>query len=378
MARVSLIPLNSSPSTLHSDRLGSFCHALMTAGHSVQVEPILDSSQDLVKQAVDAIRAALGSEIIVVDLAMNYASDDLVAVANQLSQGSASLVVAARRGRWFGPLLRRLTGSSDPFSGLAGLTQGAARSADAAWSPVGSRLTFEFLARLPGDRCEVLVNPVPAPRRAWIPLDDVRHAKRIADEKLGTFSRLLQFCFVGASGMVVDLSTYAALLALLSRTALHNQSILSVAGGNSVTLAEALAGLLSIATAIVWNFSLNRRLTFNDARRGSIVHQFARYVLSNLAGCAVSLAFRLLLPSRIPFFGRHRLAAAVTGIIAATGISFTLARWFVFTHRPKITIPSVQTLTEPIQSPQENSPGERDHLSTRITKSAQLNAGLPK
>ena len=43
---------------------------------------------------------------------------------------------------------------------------------------------------------------------------------------------------------------------------------------------------------------------------------------------------RLYLPSRIDFFARHRLAAAVVGIVAATGISFTMARWLVF--RPPI------------------------------------------
>ena len=375
MARVSLIPLSAPSSVVNSDQLGSFRHALEAADHGVQIETIRDGSLGLVEQAVEAIRTASGTAIIVVDLGMNYSPTDLVAVANRLRENPASLVVTARRGRWFGSTLRRLIGCSDPLSGLVGLTRDAARHADAAFAPVGSRFTCELLARVPGARHEVLVDPVPAPRRPWVPLEDIRHAKRIADDRLGTFSRLIQFCLVGASGMIFDLSMYAGLLALLSRTPLHDQSILPVVGGNSVTLAQALAGLVSIATAIVWNFSLNRRLTFNDARRGSIARQFARYVLSNLAGCAVSLAFRLLLPSRIPFFARHRLAAAVTGIIAATGISFSLARWFVFAHRSERSVTTTRSSGERKLSSGNLSSAGSDPAPA---KSAQLSAALPK
>jgi hypothetical protein len=41
------------------------------------------------------------------------------------------------------------------------------------------------------------------------------------------------------------------------------------------------------------------------------------------------------LPAHILFFERHRLAAAVVGIVAATGVSFTMSRWLVFSRRPE-------------------------------------------
>jgi dolichol-phosphate mannosyltransferase len=97
----------------------------------------------------------------------------------------------------------------------------------------------------------------------------------------------------------------------------------------------ATAGALSILIALVWNFTLNRRLTFNDARRGSVARQFATYALGNALGIAVSLFLRLYLPLHIGFFARHRLAAAVVGIVVATGISFSMSRWVVFIRRPE-------------------------------------------
>ena len=94
-----------------------------------------------------------------------------------------------------------------------------------------------------------------------------------------------------------------------------------------------IAAAIAIAIALVWNFALNRRLTFNDARTGSLPRQFLTYVLSNALAIALSFTVRLYLPARVDFFARHRLAAAVVGIVAATGVSFTMARWLVFARR---------------------------------------------
>ena len=129
--------------------------------------------------------------------------------------------------------------------------------------------------------------------------------------------------------MVVDLSSYALFQLILSRTPLAR--LPAPWTGGSCDLA--VAGALAIALAVVWNFSLNRRLTFNDSRQGSILRQFATYVLGNAFAIALSYTLRMVLPLRVAFFGRHRLAAALVGIIAATGISFSMSRWVVFNRR---------------------------------------------
>ena len=74
----------------------------------------------------------------------------------------------------------------------------------------------------------------------------------------------------GASGMVVDLSFYAFFQWLLSFTSLATRT--SALFGCSWHLA--IAAALSISIALVWNFTLNRRLTFNDAHKGSMLRQF--------------------------------------------------------------------------------------------------------
>ncbi|HEY2159483.1 MAG TPA: GtrA family protein, partial [Isosphaeraceae bacterium] len=177
-------------------------------------------------------------------------------------------------------------------------------------------------------RADVPVAPVATTSRASTPLGDLRQLKRLADDRFGNASRLLQFCFVGASGMVVDLTLYALFQWLFGATSLAR--VTTPLG----PLYLVVSGALSVGIALSWNFTLNRYLTFSYAKGGSIVRQFLTYALSNALGIALSFSLRLLLPMRVPFFAQHKLAAAVVGIVAATGISFTMARWLVFRPRP--------------------------------------------
>ncbi len=349
MARVSLIVLRVPGISWPSQRVAACRAGLEELGHDVEVlavadptarpipgpdepwcEPMVAGRPGLAEAAVAGLRAARGRLLVVLDLGMAYAPEDVFAVVARLAAGEAELVVAARPGRLAAATARRLLGTSDPSSGLVGLTREAADEADDSFSPVGPRFALELLARVGGRRIDVPVGPVAAGPRTSPRFDDVRLAKRLADDRFGNASRLIQFCLVGASGMVVDLTCYAGLQMILARTALAGMEAPLVGG----SLALAGSAVLAVATALTWNFSINRRLTFNDARGGSIARQYVRYVLSNLLGIAVSLTLRLALPRWVGFFARHRLAAAVVGIVAATGISFTMARWFVFGRRP--------------------------------------------
>ncbi len=348
MLRVSLIALRPAGAPWPSSLLAGCRAGLEELGHAVEVlvvsDPTARPTLDLVEPwcvsmlapapglseaAVAGLRASRADLLVLLDPSRGYAPEDVFAVVGKLAEGRADLVLAASPRPRMPSAVRRLIGTSDPLSGLVGLTREAAIAADGKLAPVGSRFAAELLARVPGRRADVAVGKVAASLGTSSPLDDVRLAKRLADDRFGTASRLIQFCFVGASGMVVDLTCYALFQALLARTALASWT-LPLIGGSSALAASAV---LAIGLALTWNFSLNRRLTFNDARRGSIAAQYFRYVLSNLLGIGVSLTLRLALPATVGFFARHRLAAAVAGIVAATGISFTMARWFVFDRK---------------------------------------------
>jgi dolichol-phosphate mannosyltransferase len=260
----------------------------------------------------------------------------VVRVADTLTQDPARATVAVACGWGFdgarqapgvlGGVLQRLTGSADPFSGLVGVTRAALQRRTHPFDAAGSWFALELLAKVPGGRREVAAaRPARGPMADGASLGDLRHFKKLADHRYGNLSRLVQFCLVGASGMVVDLSCYALFQWLLRGTALAGRALPGLG-----PLDLAASAFLAVGLALTWNFSLNRRLTFSYARHGSLVSQFLAYVAGNLAAISVNLLIRLRLPQYVGFFDDHKLAAAVIGIVLATGISFSMSRWVVF------------------------------------------------
>ncbi len=344
MVSVSLIVLDRPGCPVDDRRLGAWEAALSAAGYEVEVvvvgpgapawsgssRHVASRGQGTSADAVDGLRAASGDVRVVIDAARTYAPADLPRLIAPLVEGRAEVGVGVCRHRGWRALastaLRPLSGSVDPFSGLLALTREAFERVDDDFKPVGGRFALEILARARWNRADVAVDAERSTNFPTLGLDDLRHIKRIADDRLGNVSRLLQFCVVGASGMVIDLTLYALFQWVFARTWMAGRT--TPIGDAPLDLA--VAGALAIALALTWNFTLNRYLTFSYAKRGSVIRQFSTYVLSNALGIALSFTLRLALPRYYTFFRDHRLAAAVVGIVAATGISFTMSRWLVF------------------------------------------------
>jgi dolichol-phosphate mannosyltransferase len=358
-----IIPISGTDVPTDAD-IASYRRVLRDQAHASSVEVILAghfpaaahapgaSNSILIPTAgtgkIAALRegmdAASNELLVVLDPHRAYTPQAIVEVIEGLLTSDADFAIAVpRRDRhrsWWRALGRRCLGligqltlgTSDVFSGLIAIRPSRLRAATNLHHARGSRLVLDLLAWPTTAHRDVPVETRPDDRLQVGPLrfDDIRQLKRLLDHRFGTMSRLVQFCMVGASGMAVDLTLYALLQLLFAR--FWSLPAGALASGFSWPLAT--AGALAIFTAMVWNFTLNRRLTFNDSRGGSIPRQFLTYALGNALGIAVSLSLRLFLPQYFGFFARHRLAAAVVGIIIATGISFSMSRWVVFIRRP--------------------------------------------
>ncbi len=352
MAHVSLILPIAPGSERLDERIGEYRRALERAGHRVEVLAVADprlaadlvglegswqllvaETPGLAVSAIAGVRQARADILLILDLERGYRPEDLARVIAPVERGLAELAVGCQTETGLlARSMQALVGTSDPRSGLIALTRSCVEQAGEPLEPIHSRYVIDLLLKTRKRSLDVPVRatPLPAIRLRDVRLDDLRHLKRLADRRFGNASRLLQFCLVGASGMLVDLSSYALFQQLFSRTWLAQ--VRAPIGNESLALAA--SGALAIALAMTWNFSLNRRLTFSYARHGSVVRQFLTYALSNALGNALSFSLRIVLPGRFAFFHRHKLAAAVVGIVAATGISFSLSRWVVFRRRP--------------------------------------------
>ena len=355
MPRISLIvPISAAPNP-NDDRIVAFRDALASRG-DVEVVLVTENNpgassprkidglraigfvageRGRVAAVVEGCKRATGSILVALDPARGYAPEDIERVVQPLEHDRADVAIAARHADRGGlrALLTKLCGTTDPRSGLIAVDRSAFDHAETTFRPVGDTFSFELLARLGGRWIDV---PLAGGRDSvssspWrLEINELRHLKRLADHRFGIVSRLIQFCAVGGSGMIVDLTLYSLFQWLFGQTSLAS----SVLPPTKVTLALALSRTLAIGIALVWNFALNRRMTFSDARSGSIVRQFIAYVLSNLLGIVISLLISLGLPRKVPFFNAHKLIAAVVGIVFATGISFSMSRWVVFRRKP--------------------------------------------
>ena len=212
-------------------------------------------------------------------------------------------------------LARPFTPIKDPMSGFFALPRTIFEQAEEL-NPIGYKIGLELIVKCACKNIREI--PIHFADRKYgqskLNLKEqfnyLRHLKLLADFKFGEFSRLMQFCLVGSTGIAVDLSFYSTLLLF----------------GLPLTLSRALA----IWLAMTWNFWLNRSLTFSYSPRGSIRSQYPRFVASCTSGAVISWLIAVLLPHRYSLFAQHLLFAAVIGIIAGTLCNFLLSRYWVF------------------------------------------------
>jgi dolichol-phosphate mannosyltransferase len=219
-------------------------------------------------------------------------------------------------------LARPFTRIKDPMSGFFALPRAIFEQAEEL-NPIGYKIGLELIVKCACRNIREI--PIHFADRKYgqskLNLKEqfnyLRHLKILADFKFGKYSRLIQFCLVGSTGIAVDLSLYSALLQL----------------GLPLTMSRALA----IWLAMNWNFWLNRRLTFSYSRRGGILSQYTKFVASCTTGAVISWSIAVLLPHQYPLFARHLLIAAIIGIIAGTLCNFLLSRYWVFTKLSQST-----------------------------------------
>jgi dolichol-phosphate mannosyltransferase len=138
----------------------------------------------------------------------------------------------------------------------------------------------------------------------------ILHLKRLYDYHYGKASRFLQFCLIGASGVVVNLLTYSILLKL--------------------GLREGLAYALAIWVSLTWNFVPNRYLTFDLTSHQPVWPQYGRFVVSCALGMVVNWSIAMALSHQVSWFESHVLIAALIGIAAGTIFNFLISHEWAF------------------------------------------------
>lgn len=214
-------------------------------------------------------------------------------------------------------LARPFTSVSDPMSGFFALRREDYLKAMDALSPVGYKIGLELIVKCGCQRIKEV--PIHFANRQYgeskltlrEQLRYIKHIRRLATYKFGTWSHLFQFLVVGGLGTVVNLTALTALLAF----------------GMSINVSLAVA----IGVSMISNFLLNRRYTFGYALDDPIPKQFIGFVGASALGAIINYAVAKSLvngfPRLLPQF------AAFAGIVAGSGLNFMFNRFAVFKRR---------------------------------------------
>jgi dolichol-phosphate mannosyltransferase len=126
-------------------------------------------------------------------------------------------------------------------------------------------------------------------------------------------TRLVRFCAVGASGVVVNMGV---LILLTEKLGMH----------------YAVASLFAIELSILGNFALNNAWTWHDRRTGTLAHRLLKYhVVTGFTAYCVNWPTLLLLKT---FFGLDLRLSNLIGIAAATLINYVLFHNWTFRKHP--------------------------------------------
>jgi dolichol-phosphate mannosyltransferase len=216
-----------------------------------------------------------------------------------------------------------LTTLSDPMSGFFALRRSTfARGRD--FNPIGYKILLELIIKC---RCSRVVDvPIHFDNRRFgesklsfkEQLRYIQHLRRLYIYKYGTLSHLVQFLFVGVSGLAINLAALTLLL------------------GAGAT--QKLAVIAAIAVSMIWNFGLNRRFSFSYARHQSIVRQFLGFV----AACSVGAVVNYFTTMQLWELTRYKQLAAVVGVCAGTLFNFIASRFVIFRAKHVKPQPSVK------------------------------------
>ena len=284
---------------------------------------------------IDGIRAARGTFVMVMDADLQHPPESIPDLLAALRYGAdfaiGSRYVSGGEANEFGflrvlnsklatlfaaPLVGRRV--RDPMAGFFCLRRDLVGTTPL--SPIGYKIGLELLVKCAPE------NVVEVPIRFGArhtgesklsfseQINYLRHLRRLYGWRWPTLSQAALFCAVGTCGMVVDLTLMTLLM--------HFGVVFP------------LARVAAIATAMVFNFVLNRRITFPGATGSSWKPQLTKFVavcsIGSLINWSVSYALYAWVPS---LRGAYQLFC-VAGILTATASNYLLSKYLVFGTAP--------------------------------------------
>ena len=287
---------------------------------------------------IHGFKLAKGDYLVCMDADFSHPPEKIPELISKLRSGEVDFVIGSRYVpgaatdvdwglfRWLNSkiaaiLARPLVSVKDPMSGFFALRKETFLSTEHL-SPIGYKIAMELLVK---SSCKKIVEvPIHFADRKFgksklnltEQLNYVKHLKRLYDYKYNTHSRFFQFCLVGITGAGVDLICFNLVLPMLK--------------------VFALARVVAIYIAMTWNFYLNRRVTFHNARGEHWHIQYFKFIAGSFSGAVINWTISIMLAHIMPGTFVSVQIAVLGGIVCGTLVNFLLAYNVAFRKRKKL------------------------------------------
>jgi dolichol-phosphate mannosyltransferase len=292
---------------------------------------------DLSEAVLDGLYSIQEGIAVVMDADLSHPSDAIPGIVKLLEVSGADFVVGSRYveggaidTRWnFLRLLNSklatlmvqpLVQITDPMSGFFGL-----RIADLpdrkTLRPIGYKIGLELMVR--GQFNNIREVPIlfrdrfagESKLNLKQQLKYLLHLRRLYLFKYRGPGELLNFLAVGASGFIIDVSTFL---------------ILQFFG-----VEHRIARAISFWPAVTSNWFLNRKTTFEQRNLRPKFRQWVEFSLSSLLGFSISWGTYFMLTTYIPFFDGNRLLSLFLGTGIGAMSNFLVASLYVYSDKRK-------------------------------------------
>lgn len=280
---------------------------------------------------IHGMREAQGAVLVVVDADLSHPPEKVPELVRAVQSNGADFAIGSRYiagggtdekwglFRWLNSkiatlLARPLTTARDPMAGFFAISRTRFQSA-ANLDPIGYKIGLELIVKCGCRRItEIPIffgNRLRGKSKLSVKeqLNYLRHLKRLYEHKFCRAAQPIQFVLVGATGMAVDLTTFALLLGVLPAY---------------------IGRAIAIWVAMTWNYLLNRHLTFSEARTRSIFYQYVLFCISCSLGAVVSWSVFAGLHSCLALCMTHPVLPASAGIIGGTLLNFAMSKYVAF------------------------------------------------
>lgn len=129
------------------------------------------------------------------------------------------------------------------------------------------------------------------------------------------FYKFIVFCFVGGTSALIHLIIFNIFFWLLKNILNSNLSLFGA------SISYILATIIAIAVSIVYNFSMNRNVTF-AAKHEAVIKQIPRYAVVYAISISVNFLAGIIMLNLLGENTLNANVATIMGILASIPISF--------------------------------------------------------